>query len=177
MTPGLRPAPFRGELSSKRVAAPQTGQCRPTDRSHAWARRDEARESQASWTTSTSSSRSSSPSRLARMRTDKWPSKCVVVNQGECGGANTTGAGGAGMRYLQTSADEGGGLRVIPARRRHTLLRNEPHLRLATTREPGTTTSPRCPTSLPGRRIRLPPRGGGSSIGESATWPNVVGHS
>ena len=117
MTPGLRPAPFRGELSSKRVAAPQTGQCRPTDRSHAWARRDEARESQASWTTSTSSSRSSSPSRLARMRTDKWPSKCVVVNQGECGGANTTGAGGAGMRYLQTSDDEGGGLRVIPARR------------------------------------------------------------
>ncbi len=45
----------------------------------------EARESQASWTTSASSCTVSSPIRLLRTSTDEWPSKCGVVKNGEAG--------------------------------------------------------------------------------------------
>ena len=46
------------------------------------ARRFEARESQASCTTSAISSRVSSPIRLPRSSTDGWPLKCGVVKYG-----------------------------------------------------------------------------------------------
>src|SRR5215469_15427643 len=51
--------------------------------SHWDARLEDARHTQASWTTSVSSVRVSSPSRLARTSTDKWPSKCAEVKNGD----------------------------------------------------------------------------------------------
>src|ERR1700735_1675349 len=51
--------------------------------SQAAARAEEARASQASWMTSASSVRVSSAIRLARIRTDGWPSKCGGVKNGE----------------------------------------------------------------------------------------------
>lgn len=51
-------------------------------RSQSAARRFEARDSQASWTTSASSSWLSSPIRLPRTSTDRCPSKCGVVKNG-----------------------------------------------------------------------------------------------
>jgi demethylmenaquinone methyltransferase/2-methoxy-6-polyprenyl-1,4-benzoquinol methylase len=47
------------------------------------ARRVDARDSHASWISSASSLRVSSPIRLARSRTDGWPSKCAVVKNGD----------------------------------------------------------------------------------------------
>jgi hypothetical protein len=49
------------------------------------ARLADARDSHASWTSSASSSRVTSPMRDARSSTDGWPSKCGVVKYGVSG--------------------------------------------------------------------------------------------